>query len=148
MSSDPLSAAAARPAPTPHLAEDATAERIAATAAATWTDFESALAPIIGPRGVAALGQRSLHLVSTAHPWLAAGQPRGAIVFEPARLWPLLATRQPGEAASASHDFMATCHDLLSSLIGPPLTERLLREVWPRAEAAPPTPATVPPEMP
>jgi hypothetical protein len=48
------------------------ATEVADALVTTWRDIETALAPIIGSKGVAALYQRSLHLASSAHPWLAA----------------------------------------------------------------------------
>jgi hypothetical protein len=95
-----------------------------------WQGLDAALSPVVGRRGVDALGQRSLHLVSQRHPWLAAVQSRGTAVFDQKLLWPLLAQRSSEEAAAAGNGFLTTFHGLLSGLIGPSLTERLLRDVW------------------
>jgi hypothetical protein len=51
-------------------------------------------------------------------------------VFDQKLLWPLLAQRSSEEAAAAGNGFLTTFHGLLSGLIGPSLTERLLRDVW------------------
>lgn len=85
--------------------------------------------PIIGPRGVAALGQRSLHLASVAHPWLAARQPGGPATLDSALLVSLLALRSREDAAAATDTFLRTFLELLTNLIGGSLTERLLRTV-------------------
>ena len=110
--------------------DDGSAEQIAAACGAIWTELESALSPIIGPRGVTALGQRSLHLASAAHPWLAGRQPGGPAVMDPATLVSLLAQRSSDDAAAAADAFLQTFHSLLTRLIGDSLTERLLRGAW------------------
>lgn len=114
------------------IGDDATAEQIAAALAAVWLELDAVMSPIIGPRGVAALGQRSLHLVRATYPWLAlaAGQPGEPAKLDPALLLPQLAQRNRDEAAAACSHFLDTFHELLSRLIGASLTERLLRTVW------------------
>lgn len=112
------------------VADDSSAEQIAAACGVLWLELFAVLAPIIGPRGVTALGQRSLHLASVAHPWLAARQPGGPAMLDAASLESVLAQRSSDEAADAGHAFLQNFHELLSSLIGDSLTERLLRSVW------------------
>jgi hypothetical protein len=106
------------------------AVQIAAACGALWQELDSALSPIIGARGVLALGQRSLHLASAVHPWLGARQPGGPAMLGPASLVALLAPRSSDEAAAAAGTFLQTFRELLSSLIGADLTERLLHTVW------------------
>lgn len=112
------------------IGDDSTAAEIAAACGALWLEHVGVLSPIIGPRGVTALGQRSLHLASNAHPWLAARQPGGPATLDAALLVSLLAQRPGDEAAAAGQAFFHTLRELLSSLIGASLTERLLRTVW------------------
>ena len=122
-----------RPATAPlasRIGRDSTAADIAAASGALWLELAAVLAPIIGPRGVTALGQRSLHIASANHPWLAARQPGGPATLDAALLVTLLAQRNSDEAAAAAQAFFHTLHELLSSLIGASLTERLLRTVW------------------
>lgn len=109
--------------------DDSSADQIAAACGALWMELEAALSPIIGPRGVTALGQRSLHLASAVHPWLAARQPGGPETLNSALLVSLLAPRNSDDAAAAAETFLQTFLDLLTSLIGGSLTERLLRTV-------------------
>ena len=109
---------------------DSTAAEIAAACGALWLELVGVLSPIIGARGVAALGQRSLHLAGAHHPWLAAQQPGGPATMDAALLMSLLAQRSSDEAAAAGQTFFQTLRDLLSNLIGASLTERLLRTVW------------------
>ncbi len=125
------------PAPLAYRIDDnSTAREIAAAFGALWLEIVAALTPIIGPRGVAALGQRSLHLVGAATPWLVARQPGGQVspdsldTLDVAMLVALLAQRSSDDAAAVASAFLQTLRELLSSLIGALLTERLLRTVW------------------
>lgn len=110
--------------------DDSTAAEIAAACGALWHELDTALSPIIGPRGVAALGQRSLHLASVQHPWLAARRPGDPATLDATLLVSLLALRSSDDAAAVGSAFLQTFRELLSSLIGASLTERLLRPVW------------------
>lgn len=110
--------------------DHSSAEQIAAACGALWLALFAALSPIIGPRGVTALGQRSLHLTSAAHPWLAARDSGGAALPDPTLLMSTLAQRSSDEAAAAGNTFLQTFRELLATLIGASLTERLLRTVW------------------
>jgi hypothetical protein len=95
-----------------------------------WQRIDGALAPIVGQRGVAALYKRSLHLTAHTHPWLVAAHDGEQTVMNLAALESLL-VRQTGSAAAAGGSaLLCTFHDLLATLIGPSLTERLLLSVW------------------
>ena len=112
------------------IGDDSSAAEIAAACGALWLELEAVLSPIIGPLGVYALGQRSLHLASAEHAWLAARQPGGPARLESALIVSLLAQRCSDDAAAAGNTFLLTFRELLSSLIGASLTERLLRTLW------------------
>ena len=43
---------------------------VSETVVGAWQAIDSALAPVIGRRGIAALYKRSLHLAARSHPWL------------------------------------------------------------------------------
>ena len=80
--------------------------------------------------GVKALHRRSLHLAGGSHPWLT-GKP----LSEPASddlgiLKTLLSRQTSADAALGGAAFLQSFHDLLSSLVGLLLTERLLRSIW------------------
>ncbi|MDO9286713.1 MAG: hypothetical protein Q7U26_17620 [Aquabacterium sp.] len=92
-------------------------------------EIDAALTPIIGPRGVMALWQRSLHLTAAAHPWLAA--------LDLLLLAKAVGQRDAGDAAAAVNALLRAFHELLASLIGESLTERLLRTVWSPSLALP-----------
>lgn len=130
-----------RPALTEPLSErvpqGASALQIATALGPLLLDLDAALSPIIGPRGVTALWQRSLHLTSAVHPWLAAGQPGGLTALDPSLLATAIVQRGDGDAAAAVNALLLAFHELLASLIGLSLTERLLRTVWAPALALP-----------
>jgi hypothetical protein len=119
------------PAPLAHrVAEDADAAQIARAVVATWQAIDAALAPIIGTQGVAALYKRSLSLTAALHPWLA-DMPAGVqATMNLEALEAVFAQQGSGDAVVGGNALLQTFHQLLGSLVGPSLTERLLRSVW------------------
>ena len=111
-------------------AAGADASRAAEMAVSTWTGVGVALSPIIGQAGVTALFKRSIYLTRDAYPWLATvledkSQPDELVAMHAAL------ARQTGDAAvAASVAMLQNFEELLISLIGLSLTERLLRPVW------------------
>ena len=123
---------------------DQDAAQIAETVGAAWRGIDAALTPLIGHRGVAALQTRSLHVAGKTHPWL-----KGALDGAPpapnaANIDAVLRAQTPAHAAAGGAAFLHTFHDLLASLVGPSLTERLLRSIWIRFLNAPPAQDTSP----
>jgi len=105
----------------------APAAQIAAATVATWQAIDTALAPIIGRRGVAALFGRSVHLAAAGHAWLL-NVPVGVDeAMDLARLEQALMCQSPADASAAGRALLQTFEALLGSLIGPSLTGRLLR---------------------
>ena len=102
-------------------------------------DIESALQPIVGRRGVAALFKRTVHLAAAQYPWLAplkedsddtattVDQLKAAFAAQPAPL-----------AAEAGSVLFASFRELLTSLIGAGLSERLLQTAWSKSASAAP----------
>lgn len=118
--------------------EAADAAQIAEKMAETWQQIDAALSPIVGQRGVAALYARSLQVTARLHPWLA-GQPDAAIVaMNLAGMKSAMAQQSGAEAAAGGAALLANFHDLLAGLVGPSLTERLLRSVWANFTRGPP----------
>jgi hypothetical protein len=105
------------------------AQRIAEVAASTWREIYSVLSPVIGPGGVTALYQRSLYMTRPAHPCLAAARDEGLQPGEFAALQQVLSQQTSTLVAAANGALLDTFCDLLSNLVGVPLTERLLRSV-------------------
>jgi hypothetical protein len=138
--STPLAAPLAR-----RVGADADAAQVADAVGAIWHEIDAALGLIMGPLGVVALFNRSVHLTSAAHPWLAAGrirEPHG--LFETTSLKSLLVQRCPADALAGGSALLRTFNELLASLIGASLTERLLCPVWAPPLSGPSAPDTTP----
>lgn len=110
--------------------QGADAAQIAATVVSTWHAIEAALYPIVGYRGVASLYKRSLHLTSPAHPWLAVLQEGFQGTMDLAALQSVLTQQEEADAAAGGGDLLRTFYELLASLVGPSLTDRLLHSIW------------------
>ena len=143
----PLKSRESRPWPPPladRVSDAADAEEVADAIVAIWLEIEQALHPIIGHRGVAALYIRSLHLTAVAYPWLAIDQPAVPAAIDPSGLRSALVQQTAAEAAAAGSALFLTFHELLASLVGAPLTDRLLRSVWTRPSGGSPAQDTLP----
>ncbi|TXK62377.1 hypothetical protein [Alkalisalibacterium limincola] len=98
---------------------------------ATWISIDRALQPILGKGGVAGLYRRSLHLATDQHPWLSPETTQAsARDADPDALHAVLARRPTAEAQAGAASFLRHFDALLSSLVGPALTARLLGPVW------------------
>lgn len=96
---------------------------------AALASFSSALATLIGQRGVRSLYDRSLHLVSARYAWLELID--AAPTDEPfADVQGRLTDRSPEEALAAGTALLVEYTSLLAALIGEALTERLMRRAW------------------
>ncbi len=126
------------------VAAGADAEQIAEVVVATFQQIGAALTPIVGPRGVAALYMRSVHLAGSAHPWLAGAQDGPSTAIDVAQLRSLLEQQRGADAAAGGGDLLQTFRDLLASLVGASLTDRLLRSVWAHPVSGPPAQDTSP----
>lgn len=126
----------------------ADAAHIADAIVSRWLALESALAPILGRKGVAAIYKRSLYLAGRDYPWLAAayeGTQEGGDFTAPAPavlglpiLRSVLTQQSSADAAAGGGALLQIFHELLASLIGPSLTERLLRPVWAESSSGSP----------
>ena len=112
------------------VAKDASAHEVAEAAVLIWRNIDAALGPIIGQQGVAALLRRSEYLLRETYPWLAACPPDapGAPAFD--ALKSALCAQAAVDSAQANGALLQIFDDLLSSLIGASLSERLLRSAW------------------
>ncbi len=102
---------------------------IADSAIATWRAIENTLSPILGERGVASLYQRSLYLACTRYPWLTAACRTPAQTRDFVDLRAALSQQTSAHAAAANGALLETFYNLLTSLIGAALTDRLLGSV-------------------
>lgn len=112
------------------LGASADIDQVADTVMTIWREIEIALSPIIGRRGVAALFHRSLQLVSATYPWLAASRGGALDTADFAALKAELLRQPVADAAAGGAALFHAFHDLLASLVGAPLTNRLLHSVW------------------
>lgn len=109
--------------------EGIAAHRIAAGASAAWRHIDAVLSPIIGHGGVAALYRRGLSLVCAEHPWLPGAHEGALDPVEFTELESAVAQQSAHDAEAATDALIKTFRALLSDLVGPSLTERLLRPV-------------------
>lgn len=110
--------------------EGADATRIADAVIMAWQEIDAVLSPILGHGGVAALYKRSLYLTGSAHPWLSHMREGEQTDMDLAELESAIARQSSADAYSAGGTLLQTFNGLLASMVGPALTERLLRPVW------------------
>lgn len=103
---------------------------VAAAVARAWACIDHDLAPILGAAGVAAMARRSLHLCARAHPVLAAAREPAWHHLDAAPLRAALTGLGPADAATVAADLLQAFRELLSRMVGPSLTDRLLRSTW------------------
>jgi hypothetical protein len=108
----------------------ATSSQVADVAVAAWMAIEAALRPIVGHRGIAALYKRSIHLNCKDHPCLGVVMAGADLSLDTAPLKSALDGCSADEAAATGAAVFQTFYELLTTLIGSSLTERLLRPVW------------------
>jgi hypothetical protein len=97
-----------------------------------WREIESALGPVIGAGGLAALHGRALHQASAAHSWLPARESvDGTVDLTTLRF--AVSQQTAGEATGACASFFRSFYELLDSLVGGLLTEQLLAPIWAHA---------------
>lgn len=105
------------------------ARAVAEVSLVLWRRIAAQLAPVIGTRGVEALFGRALHLASREYPWLAqplADEPRADPMASGCGR---LQVRDGTAALEAAMALLGTFTDLLATLIGTTLCERLLAPV-------------------
>jgi hypothetical protein len=115
------------------LARSADVAQVAGAIVALWLEIDQALHPVIGHRGVAALYNRSLYLTAVRYPWMAVHQPVAAAAIDTQALQSVLLLQKPAEAGGGGTAHLQNFHELLASLVGATLTERLLDSIWTRA---------------
>ena len=93
-------------------------------------EIEDALSPVIGKGGVAALFRRSLYLTGRSYPLLVAIHAGDATAIDPAALKSELAQQSSATATEFGVALLQTVDEVMTSLVGSSLTERLLGSVW------------------
>jgi hypothetical protein len=112
------------------VAPNANTAQIADAVVANWHEIDAVLVPIIGKRGLAALYQRSVHVTAQSHPWLSVSHEGTLAVADFTELIPLIRQQDSATAMAGAATLFTTFHQLLSSVVGSSLTERLLGSVW------------------
>lgn len=125
------------------LPQDADSQGLADGVLAVWAEVEDALHPIIGRRGVAALYNRSLMVTVASYPWLGGAGENLLADRDPARLRNALAGQTVSEAAAGALALFQAFRELLASLVGASLTDRLLQPVWAPSSGDPPAQDTL-----
>ena len=108
----------------------ANAKDVAHLVVTTCFEIDKALTPIIGKRGLEALFTRSLHLTSASHAWLLVGADAFDLQADLSELQVTLSLQTSELAVQGGGAFLDHFHQLLTTLVGTPLTERLLRPMW------------------
>lgn len=93
---------------------------------------------------MAALYKRSLYLTGSSHAWLAGPLDDAQGAVDLAALKTAVSQQSSADAALGGNAFLQTFYQLLGSLVGPSLTERLLRSVWADSLSGPPAQDTTP----
>jgi hypothetical protein len=107
---------------------DVPAAEMAARAIALWHQVVTPFAQIIGPRGATALLRRALVLTATRHPWLTQAVTAAPSGQDLSSLAAAFERRPAADVSAANEALLRNFFDLLASLIGAALTQRLLRE--------------------
>jgi len=112
------------------VAPNADSPQIADAVVATWHEIDAVLVPIIGKRGLAALYKRTVHVTAQAHPWMSVAHEGTLAVADFNELIPLIRQQDSATAMAGAATLFTTFHQLLASVVGSSLTERLMRSVW------------------
>lgn len=109
---------------------DPCAANLGVALAAVCGEIDTALAPIIGHRGVAALYKRSLYVLGPNYKELAALHEDVRESIDIDALTAAIARLDDATAFAGSVALLQSFHALLASLVGSSLTGRLLDAVW------------------
>jgi hypothetical protein len=106
------------------------ASAVAEATASIWRQVAALLTPVLGARGVDVIFRRTLALTSKTFPWLASAEEQGDSTALLVSLKAQLAGQEAEVAAEAACALLMTFFELLTTLLGESLTERLLNPVW------------------
>ncbi len=113
-----------------HAGASPDADAVAKATFIIWNDVEARLSTVIGTKGVDILFKRSLYLTTSSFPWLKGTehpQDRESLF---SGIKACLASRETESSTEAGCAFLNILTELLNTLIGDSLTERLLEPVW------------------
>jgi hypothetical protein len=127
------------------IGQNADIAQVADAIVATLQEMDTDLTPILGQQGVAALYRRSLLLCISAHPRLAGTYQSVQVALDLTALKSVLVQQSEVEAMFFGEELLKTFYELLTTLIGPSLTARLLRRaVWENSLSGTPAQDTSP----
>lgn len=112
------------------VAHGADASQIAEVVISMWQITGIILNPILGRISVDSLYQRSLFLTGQVHPWLANAYGGVQSSTDFARLKSAVMQQDGADAAAGGGALLQTFYEMLIRLIGPAVTEKLLRTMW------------------
>lgn len=107
-------------------------------------DTNASLVPIIGPKGVAALYRRSLHLSLSLNPRLAGTYQALADPLDLTQLKSIFIQQDQNDVIFFGEELFKALYELLVKLIGSSLSRRLLLDVWDTHLSTPPSQETSP----
>jgi len=116
---------------THHAGPNPDAASLAAAARRSFDELARVLAPLIGHVGIDALAARAMHLARGEYPWLAKTRDSDQAERPLVQVALSLEHHGPAIAIEAAAAVLATFTGLLVTMIGEPLTVRLMREAWP-----------------
>ncbi len=102
---------------------------VAACVVSLWRELEQQLMPIIGVRGVAALYGRTIFVTSRMHSWLGTVPEGVQSSMDLDSLHTAISAQPRAVGIEGGSALFTTFHELLVSMVGAVLTERLLRDV-------------------
>lgn len=112
------------------VAQGVNSAEIVAEIISSWQAIDAALRPIIGAGGVSALYKRSVYLTAPSFPWLKNVAEIVSPTIDLAALKYALIQQSSIDAAAGGGALLQTLYELLVSLIGTTLTQRLLHSTW------------------
>ena len=98
--------------------------------ASLWAPLATQIILIVGAGGFESLFARSVFLCQTTFPWLSGGSASAQTEAWLEDLKTRLNAQSPAMASEANCRLLLTFTDLLASLIGEPLTARILNSAW------------------
>ena len=107
------------------------AAAVGAAARRAYDDLARVLMPLIGQVGIEALAARAVHLAQREYPWLVTTRQPEQTEAPFAQIISSLERQDPALAMEAAAAVLAILTGLLVTLIGEPLTTRLVRQAWP-----------------
>ncbi|MES2950801.1 MAG: hypothetical protein V4858_19880 [Pseudomonadota bacterium] len=106
------------------------AETTAGAPVELWYPLATQIIAIVGANGFDSLYARAVSLTQAWFPWLAASVAGAPVESRFADLKASLENKTPELASEANRVLLITFTDILASLIGEPLTARMLETAW------------------